>query len=139
MNIFYVHGTIFSSLFLVLCSYANSRLLNSAQRATTHYSRNTGMADTPLESVPGWSKEDVAHMKKSWITTAEQVVALGATTDGIRSVAEQLGVPEDEARRLIEAARMKLPPATRQEMERPADTSDYGLGVLPPRERKEDN
>jgi hypothetical protein len=96
------------------------------------------MADTPLESVPGWSEGQVAQMKQSWITTAEQVVALGATRNGIRSLAEQLEVSEDEARGLVEAARAKLAPATRADLEKAVDTSEYGLGVLPPREKKQD-
>ena len=92
------------------------------------------MADTPLETVPGWSADFVARAKRSWVTTAEQVVALGATTRGIRSLAEQLNVPEDRARELFESARMTLTPAKRIEMEKAVDTSEYGLGVLPPKE-----
>ena len=96
------------------------------------------MADTPLESVPGWSEDRIARLKQSWITSAEQVVALAATRDGIRSLAEQLGVPQDEAQRLVEAARSELAPATRAEMEKAVDTRERGLGVLPPREEKKD-
>jgi hypothetical protein len=91
------------------------------------------MADTPIETVPGWSADLVARAKSSWVTTAEQVVAVGATTRGIRSLAEQLGVPEDRARELLESARMTLAPAKRAEMEKAVDTSEYGLGVLPPK------
>lgn len=97
------------------------------------------MAETPLESVPEWSEELVARTKEAWITSAEQVVALNATTGGIRSLAEQLHVPEDKARRLVEAARAKLTPAARAEMEEAVDTSEYGLGVLRPREEDDDS
>jgi hypothetical protein len=96
------------------------------------------MADTPLESVPGWSEDQIARMKQAWITTAEQVVALSVTPNGVRSLAQQLNVPEDEARRLVEAARAKLTPATRAEMEKVIDTSEYGLGALPPEEKNKD-
>lgn len=92
------------------------------------------MIDTPLEQVPGWSADQVAQMKKSWITTAEQVVALSVTTGGIRSIAEQLGISEDRSRQLVAAARAQLAPATRAEMEKGADVNQRGLGVLPPRE-----
>lgn len=91
------------------------------------------MADTPLESVSGWSKAQVARLKKSWIMTAEQVVAVSATVDGVRSLAEQLNVSEAEVRRLVDAARVKLSPAVRTEMEKRVDTSEYGLGVLRPK------
>ena len=92
------------------------------------------MSDTPLQDVPGWASEHVERLGKSWITTAEQVVALSATDGGLRSLSEALEVDEDEARRLVEAARAKLTPARRAEMEEGVDTGEYGLGVLPPRE-----
>ena len=97
------------------------------------------MPDTQLEKVPGWSEDQVARMKKSWITTAEQVVALSATEGGLRSVSEQLKISEQEARRLVDSARLTLDPAVRAEMETPVDTSQYGLGVLPPRKGQEKN
>lgn len=95
------------------------------------------MTETPLESVPNWSEEDVARLKRSWITTAEQVVALSATEGGIRSLAEQLEMSEEAAWRLVEAARATLAPAVRAEMEEFVDTSEYGMGVLRPRNRDE--
>ena len=95
------------------------------------------MADTPLDGVPGWTPEYVERLAKAWITSAEQVVALSATPGGVRSLAEQLGVSEDEARDLVEAARNTLQPTVRAEMEKPVDTSEYGLGVprRPPDDR----
>jgi hypothetical protein len=92
------------------------------------------MADTPLTDVSGWSKNHIARLKESWITTAEQVVALSATADGVRSLAQQLNIPEDEVRRLVDAARAKLSPETLKEMEQTVNTGEYGLGVLPPEE-----
>ena len=85
-----------------------------------------------MESVEGWTAENASKMKDVWITTAEQVVALGATPNGVRSLSEQLDVDLDEAQRLLAAARAHLSPAARRELDQPADTSDYGLGVLPP-------
>lgn len=90
------------------------------------------MADTSLKGLPGWTDAYVERLAQSWITTAEQVVAVSATEGGLRSVAEQLGVPEDEARHLVESARAELPPAVRAAMDRVVDTSEYGLGVLRP-------
>ncbi|MFL5734232.1 MAG: hypothetical protein ACJ78Q_13675 [Chloroflexia bacterium] len=90
------------------------------------------MADTPLESLPGWSKDQIESMKKAWITSAEQVVAIGATSRGIKSLAEQLGVSEREAESLVEQARAALTPAVRAEMEEPVDTSEFGLGARRP-------
>ena len=87
------------------------------------------MADTPLHDVPGWTEEHVGRLARAWITTAEQVVAVSSTPGGLRSIAEQLRVSEDEARRLVDAAREALEPRVRAELERPVDTSEYGLGV----------
>lgn len=90
------------------------------------------MADTPLESVPGWSEDHISRLKNAWITTAEQVVALGATPRGIRSLSEQLGVSEREAFHLVGSARMQLPPEVLAEMESVVDPSEHGLGALDP-------
>jgi len=90
------------------------------------------MDETPLERVPGWSSDQVERMMSSFLTTAEQVVALAATPDGFRSFAQQLHVSDQEARRLLAAARAQLSPETLAEMEAAVDTSEYGLGALPP-------
>jgi hypothetical protein len=94
------------------------------------------MADTPLQTVPGWSENQVAELKNAWITTAEQVVALSATEGGMRSLAEQLNTSEEEVSSLVDSARAALPPSVRSELERAADTSDYGLGALRPKNQK---
>ena len=96
------------------------------------------MADTPLESVPGWSEDQLARMREVGMTTASQVVALSATSRGLSSLAEQLNTSEDEAERLVQSARAALPPAERAEMEEVVDTSEFGLGALPPRGDPED-
>lgn len=91
------------------------------------------MSDTPLEQVPGWSADHIRRANASWITTAEQVVSLSAAERGLQSLAEQLEVDPDEARRLVESARAQLAPAVRAEMEERVDPRDYGLGARPPR------
>ena len=90
------------------------------------------MADTPLEEVPIWSRSQIAKLKDSWITTAEQVVGIAATPSGIQSLATQLAVSEEEVRRLVAAAAAALPPDVRVTLERGHDTRNYGLGALPP-------
>ncbi len=91
------------------------------------------MNDTPLDAVPGWLPEHIAALKKAWITTAEQVVGISATPDGVRSLSKQLQVSEAEARRLVDAATEALPAQRRAELSQPADTSQFGLGARPPR------
>jgi hypothetical protein len=88
--------------------------------------------NTPLDSIEGWTPEKVSRMNDVWITTAEQVVALAATDNGLKSLSEQLQVDIEEARQLCLAARYRLSPEARQELDQPADTRNFGLGVLPP-------
>jgi hypothetical protein len=87
---------------------------------------------TPLDSIPGWTPEKVSRMKDVGITTAEQVVPVGATQEGLQSLSEQLQVDFEEARQLYLAARDRLSPEARQELDQPADTTDFGRGALPP-------
>lgn len=90
------------------------------------------MSETPLHGVDGWSLDHVRRLGESWITTAEQVVALSATPGGLLSISEQLNVPQTEAARLVSAARAKLDPAVQQMLQNAAEVDDFGLGVLPP-------
>ena len=90
------------------------------------------MTDTPLDAVPGWSTKHIDRLKPSWITTAEQVVALAATENGMQSLSEQLQVSPDEASRLVDLAAQALSADVRAEMETPVDTSNYGLGARRP-------
>jgi len=92
------------------------------------------LEDTPLTDVPGWPDEHVEKLKDYWITTAQQVVALSATTRGLRTLAERLGVSEDEVQRLIDAAQATLAPEEQAAMGEAVDTSDSELGARRPRE-----
>jgi len=88
--------------------------------------------ETPLDKIKEWPQELVQRLQQSWITTAEQVVATSATPDGLRSLAEQLEVSEEEVTRLVSAARTHLDPAVAAQLGQPVDTHTYGLGVLRP-------
>ena len=90
------------------------------------------MAQIELQSVPGWSANHIAQMAKSWITSAEQVVSVSVTPGGVESLAEQLHVSEDEARRLIGLARDALTPEARAAMGQVFDSDERGMGALRP-------
>lgn len=96
------------------------------------------MADVPLQSVRGWSADQIARMKAVGITSAEQVVAVAATDSGIETLSSELRLSVDGTRRLVDLARHSLSAETRAEMDKPADTSNYGLGVVKPRSREPD-
>jgi predicted RecB family nuclease len=90
------------------------------------------MDETALSAVEGWNADHLARLEDVGITTAEQVVAVSATAGGLRSIAAQLEVSIEDARHLVNVARASLPDEVLSELEQPADTSGYGLGVLPP-------
>lgn len=90
------------------------------------------MSETPLGELAGWSGDHVARMAEVGITNVEQVVAVSATAGGLQSIAEQLDVSVEEARRLVDLARADLPAALRAELDRRADTRELGLGAMPP-------
>jgi hypothetical protein len=92
----------------------------------------TPISETPLSGVPGWSDDHVEQLRKAWITSAEQVVALAATPGGLTALAQQLGTTEPEAERLLDAARSGLSERDLLELETPVDTREYGTGALPP-------
>jgi hypothetical protein len=88
--------------------------------------------ETPLKEIKEWPGELVQRAEQSWLRTAEEIVAVSATPGGLRSLAEQLQVPEEEAARLVNIARAHLDPAVVEQLEQPADTRRYGLGALKP-------
>ncbi len=96
------------------------------------------MAETDLHQVPGWSTENVERLGQSWINTAEQVVAIGVTAGGVRSLAEQLGLSEQETQRLIALARAALSPETRSEMGQRFDSDQRGMGAMHPGKEGDD-
>ncbi len=94
--------------------------------------RGVHIEQTPLSTVDGWSADHVKKMQDVWITTAQQVVALGATEGGIPALSRQLGISPERARELLDAASAALTPDERSELSRRSDTSNLGLGAFPP-------
>jgi len=94
------------------------------------------MADkeTPLASVPGLSEDVVRKLKGRRITSADQLVALGASPENLKALATELGIDEGESKRMVHAARSVLDPATAAALARPVDTRKYPLGVRNPKD-----
>jgi hypothetical protein len=92
------------------------------------------MAEIELHKVPGWSAEHVSRAALSWISSAEQVVAISVTSGGVQSLAEQLAVSTDEAQRLVHLARAALSPESRTEMGQRFESNDRGMGARSPEE-----
>jgi len=88
--------------------------------------------ETPLDDIPGISREVVSALAARWITSVEQLVSIGNSDAGVRSLASELGASEGEARSLLDAARRVLDPATLARLDRPVDTSRRPLGARKP-------
>ena len=89
--------------------------------------------ETPLTAIPDIPAHLVKQLHHRWIQSAEQRAALGATADGVQSLARELGIEHDHAQRLIASARAALPPETAEALSRPVDTDKYPLGAMPPK------
>ena len=96
------------------------------------------MAQTELHNVPGWSAEHVAQLAKSWINSAEQVVAVSVTSGGVASLAQQMNVSKEEAQRLVNLARAALTPEARAEMWQRFDSDQRGMGAIAPGKEDDD-
>jgi hypothetical protein len=90
---------------------------------------DTGLRLAQLEF---WPADAVERLRGSWITTAEQLVGIAATSGGLSALVEQTELTEDQLRQLLELTRKRLSPDVRRRLSSPVDTSQFGLGALPP-------
>lgn len=68
----------------------------------------TNTQGTALAGITGWTQEFIDKLNEGWITSAEQVAELAATAQGLAALSEHLGITERHARRLVEAACLRL-------------------------------
>jgi hypothetical protein len=92
---------------------------------------------TSLSQVSDWPGEFVRRLAAKGINEPEQVVAIAAAPGGVDSLADELGVSPEEARRLVAQARARLTPEAAAQMERAVPTDKFGLGANPPRSTKD--
>jgi hypothetical protein len=90
--------------------------------------------DIPLERVSSIPRVAIEKLASRWITTVEQLVALGGTDGGVKALATELGISEGETRALLQSARAALDPSAAAALEHPVDTSRYPLGARTPRQ-----
>lgn len=90
----------------------------------------------PLETVTGWPPALVRKLAQQWITTVEQIVAICARPEGIRTLATHLDIGEAELHQLVALARAHLPRSVVETLERPVDTRQFGLGARKPKGHK---
>lgn len=89
---------------------------------------------TPIDSVSGVPEELKTALKSAGIATIHQLVASTAAVGGPVVMAGYLGADVTEFSRVLAEAEAALPAAERARLTSPVDTSDLGLGALPPKE-----
>jgi hypothetical protein len=85
-----------------------------------------------------WPSEALKRLSGSWITTAEQVVAIAATDGGMSALAKQTGLSPEVLEQFVDRTRQALPSSVRDNVSRPADTSQFGTGATRPSEKSKD-
>jgi hypothetical protein len=88
--------------------------------------------DTELARLDFWPRDALERLSASWITTAEQLVAIAATSDGMSALAQQTGLPVSRLEQLVNRTRLALPASLREQLSKPADTSQFGTGAIDP-------
>jgi hypothetical protein len=64
--------------------------------------------ETQLAGIPGWTQDLIHRLNEGWITSAEQVAELAATSHGMAALSEHLGISDGHAQQLGEAACVRL-------------------------------
>lgn len=90
-----------------------------------------------LEAIDVWPPRVVEKLRQSWIITADQVIALAATDDGVATIARTGGLEVAQVRTMLDQTRALLTLGRLGELETPIDTSTYGLGAQAPERRGE--
>ncbi|WP_298241141.1 hypothetical protein [uncultured Bradyrhizobium sp.] len=96
------------------------------------------VSDMDLAGLDIWPPEALERLSGSWITTAEQVVAIAATQGGISALAVQTELPRDIVEQFVDRTRQVLPSSLRDRLSRPADTSQFGTGANRPPDDSKD-
>lgn len=95
------------------------------------------MADEiELAGLGFWPNDALDRLRASWITTAEQILAIAATTDGLVALTRQTGLGSGELVKLVEHTRQMVAPELRERLSKPADTSKFGTGAVDPSKMK---
>jgi len=94
--------------------------------------------DMELAQMGIWPPEALKRLGGSWITTAEQVVAIAATDGGMSALARQTDLSPEVVEKFVDRTREALPSSVRDKLSRPADTSQFGTGANRPPDKPKD-
>jgi hypothetical protein len=89
--------------------------------------------ETPLADVSAIPPNVVKQLAARWITSAEQLVALGGSEERVKALSEQLGLTRPETTKVLDAAATALDPATAESLRRPVDINRYRTGARQPK------
>lgn len=85
-----------------------------------------------LSALPEWDKNLIELLKEKWITTADQIIAICSSQEGLEQFAEYSGLSIVELQNLIDRTKSHFSSERLQELTRKIDTSKYGLGAREP-------
>lgn len=87
----------------------------------------------PLQRIGNFSKRQINILATFSITTAEEFISITNTREKQQRIASLLGIDQRGLQHKITLAKKCLPDDLRKEMEKPVDTSLFGLGALEPK------
>ena len=88
-----------------------------------------------LESIKDLDAVHIQALKTLWITTAEELVSIALTPDGVRLLASHLSIDEEAAVRLVEKIKQRIPtPVLEQLAKSPSES--HGMGALKPKKEE---
>lgn len=113
--------------------------LYAAPRVPSQRSRAMSDRETPLANVSAIPPDVVKQLAARWITSAEQLVALGGSEERVKALSQQLGLTHPETTRVLDAAATALDPATAESLRRPVDINRYRTGARQPKPSSDGN
>jgi hypothetical protein len=87
----------------------------------------------PMERIRGLDAGHVEALRGLWITTAEELISVAMTADGVQRLASHLRISEQEASHLVENVKSQMPPEVLEKLTR-VRKGKPGMGAVPPEE-----
>ena len=85
-----------------------------------------------LATVAGFPQAVVRTLAQDWITTIDQLIAACATAPAKSQMAAHLGISASALNKLLELAKSQIPSSLADDLSRPVDTRERGLGAMLP-------
>lgn len=90
-----------------------------------------------LDRIENFPRKFIEKLAELWVTTAEDLIGMASTDEGLNGLSMHIGVKREEVIKLVALAKEHLPDALVRELEEPVDEAEYGLGALEPEDEDE--